>query len=57
MVNDIFGVDLPNEASDFLFDLPFSIDEQCGNDSRDENASKNASSDLRISQTVIRFFT
>lgn len=53
MVDDVFGVDFPNEAGNFLLDLPFTIDEENGDDGRDENESQHASGDLRVSLPII----
>ncbi len=54
MADDVFGIDLPNEASNLLFDLPFAIDEEGRDDGHNENTTQNASGDLRISQPVVR---
>ena len=37
--DDVFGVDLPDETGNFLFDLPLSVDKKDDNDKGDENGS------------------
>ena len=55
MANDVSGIDLPDEASNLLFDLPLSVDEEGRDDNDDKDGAEQTDSNLRIAQSVIRF--